>query len=53
MVDDNMDLTDMKYECENYSSVYTPENKKKLDSIIGKELSEGFCHAPKCGCPGS
>ena len=42
IVDDNMDLSDMHYECENYSSVYTPENKKKLDSIIGKELSEGY-----------
>ena len=42
VVDDNMDLTDMKYECENYTSVYTPENKKKLDSIISKELSEGY-----------
>ena len=42
IVDDNMDLSNMHYECENYSSVYTPENKKKLDSIIGKELSEGY-----------
>ena len=44
IVDDNMDpdLTDMQYECENYSSVYTMENKSKLDSIIGKELSEGY-----------
>ena len=42
IVDDNMDLSDMQYECENYSSVYTIENKSKLDSIIGKELSEGY-----------
>ena len=42
VVDDNMDLSNMHYECENYSSVYTPENKAKLDSIIGKELSEGY-----------
>ena len=41
-VDDNMDLSDMQYECENYSSVYSIENKSKLDSIIGKELSEGY-----------
>ena len=42
VVDDNMDLSEMQYECENYSSVYTPENKAKLDNIIGKELSEGY-----------
>ena len=42
IVDDNMDISDMQYECENYSSVYTIENKSKLDSIIGKELSEGY-----------
>ena len=42
IVDDKMDLTDMQYECENYSSVYTIENKSKLDSIIGMELSEGY-----------
>ena len=32
----------MQYECENCSSVYTIENKSKLDSIIGKELPEGY-----------
>ena len=42
IVDDNMDLSSMHYECENYKSVYDPENKAKLDSIIGKELSEGY-----------
>ena len=42
VVDDNMDLSNMHYECENYSSVYTSENKAKLDNIIGKELSEGY-----------
>ena len=42
VVDDNMDLSNMHYECENYSSVYTIENKAKLDSIISKELSEGY-----------
>ena len=42
IVDDDMDLSDMQYECENYSSVYSIENKSKLDSIIGKELSEGY-----------
>ena len=42
VVDDNMDLSNMHYECENYSSVYTTENKAKLDNIIGKELSEGY-----------
>ena len=42
IVDDKMDLSDMQYECENYSSVYTIENKSKHDSIIGKELSEGY-----------
>ena len=42
VVDDNMDLSSMHYECENYNSVYSPENKAKLDNIIGKELSEGY-----------
>ena len=42
IVDDNMDLGKMRYECENYMSVYDPENKAKLDSIIGKELAEGY-----------
>ena len=42
IVDDNMDLGKMHYECENYKSVYDPENKSKLDSIIGKELAEGY-----------
>ena len=37
-----MDLSSMHYECENYKSVYDPENKAKLDSISGKELSEGY-----------
>ena len=32
----------MHYECENYKSVYDPKNKAKLDSIIGKELPEGY-----------
>ena len=32
----------MKYECENYKSVYEPINKTKLDGIIGKELAEGY-----------
>ena len=40
IVDDNMDLSSMHYECENYKSVNDPENKSKLDNIIGKELSE-------------
>ena len=42
VVDDNMDLSNMHYECDNYSSVYTTKNKAKLDNIIGKELSEGY-----------
>ena len=42
IVDENMDLSSMHYECENYNSVYSPENKAKLDNIIGKELSEGY-----------
>ena len=37
-----MNLGNMHYECENYKSVYDPENKAKLDSIIGKELAEGY-----------
>ena len=37
-----MDLSNKHYECENYSSVYTIENKAKLHNIIGKELSEGY-----------
>ena len=36
-----MNLGDMHYECKNYKSVYEPENKAKLDGIIGKELAEG------------
>ena len=32
----------MKYECENYKSVYDPINKTQLDGIIGKELAEGY-----------
>ena len=42
IVDDSMDLGNMHYECENYKSVYDPENKAKLDGIIGKELAEGY-----------
>ena len=42
VVDENMDLSNMHYECDNYNSVYTPENKAKMDNIIGKELSEGY-----------
>ena len=42
VVDDNMDLSNMHYECDKYSSVYTPENKAKMNIIIGKELSEGY-----------
>ena len=42
IVDDSMNLGDMHYECENYKSVYKSENKVKLDSIIGKELAEGY-----------
>ena len=41
-VNDSMNLGDMHYECDNYESVYDPENKSKLDSIIGKELAEGY-----------
>ena len=41
IVDVNMDLSSMHYECENYNSVYSPENKAKLDNIIRKVLSEG------------
>ena len=41
-VDDNMDLISMHYECDYYNSVYSPENKAKLDSFISKELSEGY-----------
>ena len=37
-----MTLGDMYYEFENYKSVYESENKAKLDSIIGKELAEGY-----------
>ena len=42
IVDDNMDLSSMHYECENYKSVYDPVNKAKLDSINGKKLSEDY-----------
>ena len=42
IVYDSMNLLDMHYECENYKSVYEPENKAKLDGIIGKELAEGY-----------
>ena len=42
IVDDSMNLVDMHDECENYKSVYEPENKAKLDGIIGKELAEGY-----------
>ena len=39
IVDDNLNLLDMHYECENYNSVLEPGNKTKLDSIISKELA--------------
>ena len=42
IIDDCMDLGKMYYECENYKSVYDTVNKSKLDSIIGKELAEGY-----------
>ena len=42
VVDDSMDLGNMHYEYEDYKSVYDPANKAKLDSIIGKELAEGY-----------
>ena len=42
LVDDNQNLADIKYECENYKSVYDPINVSKLNSIIGKELAEGY-----------
>ena len=40
IIDDSMNLGDMHYE--NYKSVYDPINKDKLDSIIRKELKEGY-----------
>ena len=47
IVDDSLNLVYMKYECEHYNSVYDPIYKSKLDSIIGKELAEGYLRIVK------
>ena len=42
IADENLNLVDIEYECENHKSVYDSINKTKLDGMIGKELAEGY-----------
>ena len=37
-----MNVSSLKYDCNNYLSVLINENKSKMDKIIIKELSEGY-----------
>ena len=50
--DDNLNVSSLTYDCKNYLSVLTKENKPKMDKIIRKELSEGYMKVvdekPKC-----
>ena len=47
-----VDKAPQSYECENYSSITSPENKPKMDKIIRREISEGCISLsrvkPKC-----
>ena len=42
IVDEDFNVSSLSYDCKNYLSVMTKENKPKMDKIIRKELSEGF-----------
>ena len=42
IVDDEFKVSSLLYDCKNYLSVLTKENKLKMDKIIRNELSEGF-----------
>ena len=42
IVDEECNVSSLSYDCKNYLSVLTKENKPKMDKIIRKELSEGF-----------
>ena len=42
IVDDELDVSSLTYDCKNYLSILTKENKPKMDKIIRKELSEGY-----------
>ena len=52
IVYEELDVASLSYDCKNYLSVLTKENKPKMDKIIRKELSEGFLKVvdkkPKC-----
>ena len=52
IVDDDLEVSTLSYDCKNYLSVMTKENKPKLDEIIRKELSECYMKVvdkkPKC-----
>ena len=47
IVDDECNVSSLSYNCKNYLSVMTKENKPKMDKIIRKELSEGFMKVVK------
>ena len=51
-VDSELDVSSITYDCKNYLSVLTKENKPKMGKIIRKELSEGYMKVvdkkPKC-----
>ena len=42
IVDDEFKVSSLSYDCKNYLSVLTKENKPKMDKIIRNEPSEGF-----------
>ena len=52
IVDEDFNVSTLSYDCKNYLSVLTKENKPKMDKIISNELSEGFMkivkRKPKC-----
>ena len=52
IVDGDLNVSSLSYDCKNYLSVLTKENKPKMDKIIRKELSEGYVKVvdekPKC-----
>ena len=52
IVDKELNVSSLSYDCKNYVSVLTTENKPKMDKIIRKELSEGYIKVvnekPKC-----
>ena len=52
IVGNELDVSSLSYDCKNYLSVLTKENKPKMDKITRKELSEGYMKVvdkkPKC-----